>query len=268
MDKLILTDTDELSFREKDLYRTLRTNIEFTGIENKAIILTSCYAGDGKSTVTYNLAVSMAESGKNVLLIDADLRRSVFAKLHQVEGNPRGLSHYLAGRASLQEVIYSTNKKRLFLIPVGVFPSNPTELLGNGRLEKGIEVLKGTFDYILIDTAPLGEVIDAAVVAKYADASIMVVSANTTSKTAFRSTLNQLKIANPNFLGAVLDRVEVSRGSYYGKKYGYYGKYGYYSKYGYQHGYGEENLEDAGGDAKKNADAGVTLKTGGVSHGK
>lgn len=261
MDKLILTDAEELSFREKDLYRTLRTNIEFTGIENRAIVITSCYAGDGKSTVAYNLAISMAESGKNVLLIDADLRRSVFMKQHQIEGNPRGLSHYLAGRASLQEVVCSTNKKRFFLIPVGVYPSNPTELLGNGRLEKGLEVLKDTFDYILIDTAPLGEVIDAAVVAKCADASIMVISANTTSKAAFRSTLNQLKIANPNFLGAVLDRVETSRGSYYGKKYGYYGKYGYYSKYGYQHGYGEENIGADDSDLKKKTDSGQASDT-------
>jgi capsular exopolysaccharide synthesis family protein len=222
-----------LTHREKERYRTLRTNIEFSGVENRVIAITSCTPNDGKSTISYHLANMLAESGKRTLLIDADMRKSVMMQRFQVNSVVNGLSHYLSGKLSIKEVVYETNIKDLYLMPPGVFPTNPTELLGNFRMEALITALKKVFDYVIIDTPPVGAVIDAAVVAKRCDASLMVVSYDTTSRIEARKMIAQLKNANPNFLGVVLNKVKVNESSYYYKRYGsYYGKkdgyYGYY----------------------------------------
>lgn len=225
-----LLDKKPLTNREKEVFRTLRTNLEFTGIENRAIVVTSRLANDGKTTVSYYLAAALAESGKKTLYVDADLRKSVFVYRMQIEGNPKGLSHYLSGKENWQDVVYSTNYKNLYVMPTGVFPSNPTELLGNGRLKQGIEEMKEVYDYVIIDAPPIGLVIDAAVIARAADASIMVLAADSSSRNDVKRIIGQLKTANPNFLGVVLNKVETKKRGYYGKygKYGDYGSYGYY----------------------------------------
>lgn len=226
MDKLELGELKQLTNQEKEVYRTLRTNLEFTGVENRVVAVTSCAPDEGKSTVSYNLARVLASAGKNTLHIDEDMRKSVLSNRHQIAGIEKGLSHYLSGQADMTEVVYATNKKNFFMLPCGLFPTNPTELLGNGRMEKLLAGLKKTFDYIIIDTPPLGSVIDAAIIAKQSDGSILVLQANSTSKVLAKSVKEQLKAANPNIIGAVLNKVETHRGSYYGKKYGsYYGKY-------------------------------------------
>ncbi len=233
MEKIELIEPHILTHREKERYRTLRTNIEFSGVENRVIAITSCTPNDGKSTVSYHLACMLAESGKNTLLIDADMRKSVMMQRFQVSREVNGLSHYLSGKLPSKEVIYETNIKNLYLMPTGVFPTNPTELLGNFRMETLITRLKKVFDYVIIDTPPVGAVIDAAVVAKRCDASLMVVAYDTTSRVEAKKMIAQLKNANPNFLGVVLNKVKVGESSYYYKRYGsYYGKkdgsYGYY----------------------------------------
>ncbi len=226
MDKLELVDASELTNQEKEVYRTMRTNLEFTGIENRVIAVTSCGPDEGKSTIAYNLGRTLASAGKATLHIDADMRKSILSNRHQIHGIEKGLSHYLSGQADMKEVIYATNKKNFFMIPCGIFPVNPTELLGNGRLDKLLDGLKKTFDYIIIDTPPLGSVIDAAVIAKYCDGSILVLEANHTPKTMAKSVKEQLQAANSNIVGVVLNKVDTHRGSYYGRKYGsYYGKY-------------------------------------------
>lgn len=233
MEKIELIEPHILTHREKERYRTLRTNIEFSGVENRIIAVTSCTPNDGKSTISYHLACMLAESGKNTLLIDADMRKSVLLQRYKVSGEVNGLSHFLAGKMSAPKVVYETNVEHLYLMPSGVFPTNPTELLGNFRMEALIASLKKAFDYVIIDTPPIGAVIDAAVVAKQCDASLMVVAYDTTSRTEARKMIAQMKNANPNFLGVVLNKVKVSESSYYYKRYGsYYGKkngdYGYY----------------------------------------
>lgn len=229
MEKLEINDEIELSNREKEVYRTLRTNLEFTGIENRSVAVTSCTPNDGKSVVSYNLALALAESGKNTLFVDADLRKSVMIQRLRIQNTTKGLSHLLSGQAGANDVIYSTNKKNLFMIPSGVFPSNPTELLSNGRFEKLVAGLKGTFDYIIVDTPPLGSVIDAAVIAKICDGSVLVLASDKSSRNEAKSVVAQLRNANSNVLGVVLNKVNYKGSSYYGKKYGgYYGKYSTY----------------------------------------
>lgn len=225
MHSITINNSKKLSNQMKDVYRTLRTNIEFTGTENRVLAVTSCTPNDGKSTVVYNLARAFAENGKKTLIVDADLRKSVMLKKFRINEELKGLSHYLSGQENIQNVICSTDIPRLYLVPTGIFPSNPTELLGNARFEQMLPALKQVFDYVLIDTPPLSNVIDAAVIAKKCDASLLVVAADSTSRVEVKRVSQQLKTANSNLLGVVLNKVDISRGSYYGKayKYGYYG---------------------------------------------
>lgn len=237
MDRLDLIEKIPLTNREKEVYRTLRTNIEFTGVENRLLAITSCAPDDGKTTVSYYLANAFAENGKKALYIDADLRKSVFVQRYDIQGNPRGLSHYLSGQASLKDIIYKTNKERLYVIPVGAFPSNPTELFNKERFAQLLEELKAVFDYIIVDTPPLGSVIDAAIIANKCDASMLTLTSDACSRSFVKGVIDQLRKANPNFLGVILNKVDMKNSSYYGKKYGgYYGKkYGAYASY-----YGQE----------------------------
>lgn len=226
MERIELVEQNPLSNREKEMYRTLRTNLEFTGVENRVIAITSCAPDDGKSTVSYNLACALAESGKSTLIVDADLRKSVLVQRYKINREMTGLSHFLSGKIDTTDVIYATNKEKLYLLPTGVFPTNPTELLGNNRMEILITALKKVFDYVIIDTPPLGSVIDAAVVSKFCDASMLVLASNQSSKAEAKRVISQLKTANPNFLGVVLNKVDMKDSGYYYKRYGYgYGSY-------------------------------------------
>ena len=212
MNKLTIDEKESISQARREVFRTLRSNIEFTGVDNRAIVVTSCVPGDGKSTVSFNLARTFADSGKKTILIDADMRKSVMINRFQLEESSEelsGLSHVLSGQKSITQVIYATNVKNFYVIPSGVFPTNAPELLG---------------------TPPLGNVVDAAVAAKQCDGSILVLAEGTSTRAFSKSVLNQLKTANPNVLGVVLNKVEIKGNTYYAKKYGYgYGKnYGKY----------------------------------------
>jgi capsular exopolysaccharide synthesis family protein len=212
-----------MSGRAKEKYRMLRTNIEFCGIENKTLVFTSCTPEDGKSSTSYQLARTMAEADKKVLLIDADMRRSNLQERLNIVGDSTGLSHLLIGQNELRECIYLTNVPNFYLMPPGVFPTNPAELLGKKRFVKMLEVVREKFDYVLIDAPPIGSVIDAAVIANHCDGVIVVVSAKKNSRREERLAIEQMRVANPNILGVVLNRVELSKGIF-GNKYqdGYY----------------------------------------------
>lgn len=224
-----ISEEKSWSNQMKEMFRTLRTNIEFTGVENRVIAITSCSPNDGKSMVVYNLAKSFAENGKKTLIVDADLRKSVMMRNLNIEGELKGLSHYLSGQESVKDIICSTNIHNLYVIPTGVFPTNPAELLGNARFEQMIPVCKQAFDYVLIDTPPLMNVIDAAIVAKKCDGSLLVLASDDTSRMEAKRVVEQLRNANSNVLGVVLNKVDIRMQRYYGK----YGRYGKKSNYGY-----------------------------------
>lgn len=228
MEIIQIKNDTELNLREKEVYRALRTNLEFTGVENKVIAVTSCTPDDGKTVVSYNLALALAEGEKTTLLIDADLRRSVLMQRMNVNRLSKGLSHFLAGHATGEDVIYCTSKKNFYMVPPGIFPSNPTELLGNHRFARLIEYVRKSFDYVIIDTPPLGSVIDAAVVAKHCDGSMLVIAANKSSRREAQRVANQLRSANSNLLGVILNKVNYKAAGY--KKYGYQGYYNTYGK--------------------------------------
>ena len=207
--------------RGSEAYKTLRTNLQFCGTDVKSIAITSCTPEEGKTTTSLNLAKALAESGKRVLLIDADLRKSVLISRCRVHQSVRGLSHYLSGQMAFGDVVCSTNIPNMHIIFAGKVPPNPAELLGGKNFQMMMQKLKDIYDYIIVDTPPLGSVIDAAVIANVCDGSVLVLSANTISRRFAKKVADQLKMANCPVLGVILNKVD-AKNSTYGK---YYGKY-------------------------------------------
>jgi len=232
---------EELDFRSREAFRTLRTNIEFSGDDVKVICLTSCTPNEGKSDTSFELARAFAQNGKKVLLIDADLRKSVMRHRHKKGKVRLGLVNYLVGRASMDDVLCTTDIRNFSMIFCGPVPPNPSELLGNDRFKNMIARAREEYDMIIIDTPPLGSVIDTAVVSKVCDGVVLVVAAGTISYRFVRNVKEQLEVTGCRILGAVLNKVDMSGKGYYGKYYGrYYGRY-YGKYYGKYYGrYGEE----------------------------
>lgn len=238
--KINFEKKEQLDFKSNEAYKTLRTNISFSGDDIRVIALTSSIPNEGKSVVAFNLANSLAEDGKKVLYIDADIRKSVTVVRYGVDIETKGLTHYLSGQAKLDQVIYESNIDNLSIIFTGQTAPNPSELLGNDRFKKLLEQEREDFDYIIIDCPPLGSVIDAAIVAKECDGAIIVIETDNASYKIVQRVKKQLDQSGCRILGAVLNKVEMGGKGYYGK--GYYGNYygRYYGDYG---SYGNSNKE-------------------------
>ena len=234
MQQVKLDKIGKLDYRTKEAYKTLRTNIEFCGEENKVIAITSCTPNEGKSSVSMNLAYTMAENKKNVILIDADLRKSVLVGRYHIGAVEYGLTHCLVGKVKLQNAICETNVKNLYTMFSGPVPPNPSELLGSRNFSILIENLKQTFDYIIIDTPPLGSVIDSAIIARECDGVIMVLESNAIGYKFAQRVKEQMDKTGCKILGVVLNKVDMSTKGYYGHYGRYYGKYygKYYGNYG------------------------------------
>jgi len=225
----------KMDYRTSEAYKSLRTNIQFCGAEVKVISFTSCTPNEGKSSVSFNLAVSFAESGKKVILIDADMRKSVLAGRYKVGSIKGGLAHFLAGQKALGDVCMQTDIENMDIIFSGPFVPNPAELLESELFSKLVSYCRKKYDYVLIDTPPLGSVIDSAIVAGAVDGAVIVIEADAISYHFVQQVKKQLERSNVKVLGAVLNKVPLEKGKYgygkYGKYYSrYYGKY--YGKYG------------------------------------
>ena len=233
MEKVNLT-FEELDYSAEEAYKTLRTNLKFCGEDKTAIAVTSCVENEGKSSVSMNLCRSLAESGQKVILVDADLRKSVLLGRSKVSQEIVGLTHFLSSQAQMASVIYSTNIEGFDIIFAGPSAPNPAELLGNNHFNELLQVLKRNYDYVIIDTPPLGVVIDSAIIAQKCDGTIIVIESGTDSYRFVRSVKEQLEKAQCPILGVVLNKVDISKASYYGRygRYGKYGKYGGYGQYG------------------------------------
>ena len=144
----------KLDYRCNEAYKTLRTNIQLCGSDMKVIMFTSSTPNEGKSSVSFNLAVSLAESGKKVIFIDADLRKSVLVGRYKINKAIKGLTHFLSGMNKFEEVICTTNVDNLYVVFSGIVPPNPSELLANNSFDALVKALRDTYDYVIIDTAP------------------------------------------------------------------------------------------------------------------
>lgn len=231
-----LNNIPSIEYGMHEALRALRTNIKFCGDDIKVIMLTSASPNEGKSVVSVNLARSLTELGKNVLLIDTDMRKSVLlGRLGVVSEDDEeicGLSHYLSGQEPLERVTYQTNIDRLYMVFAGPSVTNPTELLEKKYFEKLILGAREKFDYVVIDTAPVGATIDAAIIAQHCDGTLLVVAQNQESSRHINEAKNQVENAGGKILGVVLNKVNTKKVGY--RK--YYGKY--YRSY---YGYGEES---------------------------
>jgi len=209
-------------FQVSEAIKTLRTNMIFSGSNIKAVALTSFSAAEGKSTISFQLAASFAQAGKRVLLMDADLRKSVLANRLHLHEKVNGLSHFLSGQANADELIYETDVPKLYIMFAGTRVPNASELLSGENFPKLIGALKEVFDYVIVDAAPVGQVIDCAVMAPSLDGVLMVVDTTNNSAKLERRIVQQLKMSGAKILGVVLNRVDFKdKGGYYGKAYGY-----------------------------------------------
>ena len=224
------------NFYVQEAYKTLRTNVRFgmSGEGCKRIAITSGLAGEGKSITILNLAISFAETGKKVLLIDADLRRPTMARLLIEKASP-GLSNVLAGLCTAEDAIRKNIYPNLDLIFSGEIPPNPSELLGGSRMQKLMDIMSQKYDYIMIDMPPVAIVADVCVMADMLDGVLFLVRTDRTEKEAVSRGLKQLEISGVKLLGFVLNGGSKERGGYYGKKYRYRHKYKYgYYRYTYE----------------------------------
>lgn len=212
-------------FATIEAFKTLRTNLLFSSADIKTIVITSTFENEGKSTISAELAKSLAEIGKKTLLIDADMRKSVVLKNNLKAQNIKGLSELLSNQAVLEDVLYNTQLPEFDVIFCGHFPPNPVELLNSKRLEALLEQFKAVYDFIIIDTPPLNPIIDAAVISSLCDGAILVVGLG---KAKIKETLaakEQLLKSGCKILGAVVNEPDAKhRGLTAKKHYSYYGE--------------------------------------------
>lgn len=222
------------SFHIREAFKSLRTNIRFFQSTKgcRKFCITSSVASEGKSITTLNLAITFAEANQRVLLIDADLRRPSLARL-LIENASPGLSNVLAGLCTEEEVIHKNVFPNMDVILSGEIPPNPSELLGTPRMKQMIDKLSANYDYILVDTSPVGIVSDACLVASVLDGVLFLVRQNKTEKDTLSRSLRQLQNAGVRVMGFVINGYEDERIGY--TKYRY--KYRYYRfryKYNYE----------------------------------
>lgn len=206
--KNIINLTNNISEPVEEALRTLRTNIQFCSAEKqvKTICVTSCIPHEGKTMTSINISISIASANKKVVYIDADMRKPRQFKKIASKYNA-GLANYLSGMAELDDIIRETSIDNLHMIVCGPKPPNPAELLGTARFLELLEKLKERYDYIVIDTPPLGSMIDAAIIAAAADGTIMIVKYNTIDYRKALKVKEQLEKANARIMGVVLNRI-------------------------------------------------------------
>ena len=228
-----------------ETFRNIRTNLQFMlDNDQKVILVTSTVSGEGKSFVSANLAISLSLLGKKVVIVGLDIRKPGLNKVFHLSNKEKGITQYLSNpETDLMELVQPSDvNKNLFILPGGAVPPNPTELLARNGLDKAIEILKQNFDYVIMDTAPIGMVTDTLLVGRVADLSVYVCRADYTHKAEY-TLINELAIEKKlSKLCTVINGVDLKKrkyGYYYG--YGKYGKYyGYGKRYGYGYGYGEK----------------------------
>lgn len=198
-------------------FNTIRTNIEFSSIdkERKSLMFTSSMASEGKSTVAANTAVAFARQGKKVLLVDADLRRPTINATFSIQ-NPVGLTNFLTEKnLNINDAIYRTSIKNLYVMPSGPIPPNPSELIGSKKMSRVVEALDSAFDLVIYDAPPVLSVTDAQILSTKVDGTILVVRENKTEKVLVKQAVRLIQHVNGEILGVVLNDVRGEGSGYY-----------------------------------------------------
>ncbi len=238
---------DKSSFDTVETYKAIRTNIMFSmpkTEKGKVIVITSAAPGEGKTTTSINLAITFAQMGAKVLLVDCDLRKSRVHRYLELD-RKNGISNVLCGFSVLDKAIQKNVRENLDVLPAGEIPPNPAELLVADVFGNVISELEEKYDYIFIDTPPITVVTDAAIVMKHSMGVIPVVRHNVTTFDMLDDAMENIKNTGVNVLGVIMLGMDEKN-----KKYGYYKtkKYGYKYGYGYGYGYKYEYKDDEEND--------------------
>lgn len=221
-----------LEFTAVEQYKLLRTNLSFLLPENKGckiIGVSSSIRGEGKSTTAVNLSYVLAESGNRVILLDGDLRIPSVAKKMRIKSTP-GLTDLLKGDDVDLEQFRTKHLDTWYIMPSGVLPPNPSELLGSKRMEATLQALSKHYDYIVVDLPPINIVSDALAISQYIDGIIVVIREDYTEKKELENCIRQLRLSNVKVLGCVMNETKEGKGYY--SKYRYKRYYRYYKTYG------------------------------------
>lgn len=231
-----IRDTRKEVYEFQEAIRTLRTNIKYSGKYMKVIMFTSSLPDEGKSLISFAYAQAQAQLGLKTLYIDTDIRKSCFQTRFNVRERVIGLSQYLTGQIDISEIIYETDIPNLSVIFSGPYSPNPVELLEDESFAALVGYASRMYDCVVIDTPPIGSVIDGAIVAQYCDGAVIVVESGAISRKLLQHVRDQLLLADCRILGVVMNKVKQEDTTY--SKYGRYGKYGRYSRYGKYAKYG------------------------------
>jgi len=224
-----------------EAYRTLRTNIQFSSLDKplKTIVVTSSGPGEGKTTTTINLAITMAQSGSRVLLIDGDLRKPKLHKIFRVN-NVIGLTNVLVNELDYTQGVSKTDIDGLEVLPAGVIPPNPSELLSSNRMKQFLAKVKQDYDFVLVDTPPAAVVTDASILSAIVDGTLLVCASGQVPIEAATRAKGLLENVNANIIGVVLNKIPINERNY--------SQYYYYTYY-------EEDNDDNKKKSKKKAKA-------------
>jgi capsular exopolysaccharide synthesis family protein len=227
-----LASAEQLKAPVAEAYRTLRTNLQFTQLDHplKTLLITSSIRGEGKTTTSVNLGIILAQTGKKILIVDTDLRRP---RIHRAfnTGRDVGLTNLLMGESRLEDVVIPADVPNLWILPSGPLPPNPAELVATDKMKALINYMASQYDLVLFDSPPLVAVTDAALLATEVDGLLLVVEAGALPRELLKQGLDRLVNVKANILGAVLNNVNLQKGSYY---------YYYYHYYHYDYAYADK----------------------------
>lgn len=215
-----ITSLEKPQSNISEAYRTIRTGIEFSNLDKdlKIICITSSKKDEGKTTVLSNLGVSFAKIDKKVLLIDADLRNPSISKMFDTS-NTQGLMDILLGKRNIQDCVKKTKQENLYILTGGTIPPNPAEVLSSKKMSEFIESIRDEYDYIFIDSPPVGVVSDASIISAYSDGVIFVVGANEVDSNLAKIAKERLDSVKANIVGVILNKFKTDTNSEY---YNYY----------------------------------------------
>lgn len=236
---------DDMNFIATEAYKLLRTKLQFSFTDEKnshVIMVSSALEGEGKSVTSMNLAASLGQLDRKVILVECDLRRPTVSAKIKVQQST-GLANYLTGQSSLEEVTQTVTSKKgdvsFQVITAGSIPPNPIELLSSKKMENLVQLLRESYDYILLDLPPVGEVSDPLVTAKLVDGVLLVSRQNYCNRLAFADAIRQFEFTGTRILGVLINCAAEETGVYGNKyyRYGKYRRYGYYRRYHRGYGY-------------------------------
>ncbi len=213
-------ENKKLPFGMMEEVKNLRTSIEFAGDNIKSVLFTSTMTNEGKSTITIEIAKSYAELNKKVVLVDTDLRKSILMMKIDSGKMEYGLTHYLSGQCEIDDIIYHDTKEgyeNLYIVPTGPATKAPTELLSTEKLGVLLDYLKKEYDMVIIDTPPVGTVIDAAIIAPHTDGAVFVIESGKVNYKLVQKAIEKFEVSGCKVLGVALNKVDKSRNNY-----GYY----------------------------------------------